>query len=90
MQFSELMKLFDDPALVLSTELYDAIQKLLERKAVTEEKDLNPQMPVIRDFIETECERQKAISDETADDHKHDYDALNAVFRKTLGFDVHR
>ena len=86
MQFSELLKLFDDPETGLSIELYDAIQELLKRKAVTVERDLNLQMPVIRDFIDTECEQQKLISDAATDDHRHDFGVLNGVFRKTLGF----
>ena len=55
--------------------------------AVTEglEKDLNPQMPAIIEFITDECRRQKGISNTAPDDHKHDYTALNECFRAVLG-----
>lgn len=86
MQFSELMKLFDDQDANLSRDLFDAIQELLAWKAMTEEKDLNPQMPVIRDFIVSECERQKLISEAAPDDRKRDYGSLNEVFRKVIGY----
>ena len=68
----------------LTKELYNGIQDLLARKAVTEEKDLNPQMPVIIDFIQSECARQKQLSDAAPDDHRHDYGELNAAFRNLL------
>ncbi len=56
----------------------------MARKAVTEEKDLNPQMPVIIDFIQSECTRQKQLSDAAPDDHRHDYGELNEAFRNLL------
>ena len=68
----------------LTEELYNGIQDLLARKAVTEEKDLNPQMPVIIDFIQSECARQKQLSDAAPDDHRHDYGELNEAFRHLL------
>lgn len=83
-RFSELMRLFEDPEVGLDPELREAIGELLVRKAVTGEKDRNPQMPVIRDFIAAECERQKQISDAAPDDHRHDFGPLNEVFRKVL------
>jgi len=83
--FSELLKLFQVPEEGLPDQLYGQIQLLLERKAVSEEKDLNPHMPSILDFIREECARQKKISDETPDDHLRDLEPLNEVFRKTLG-----
>lgn len=60
------------------------IRELLARKAETEEKDLNLQMPAIISFIRGECERQKHISDAALDDHRHDYSELNNVFRELL------
>ena len=68
----------------LTEELYNGIQDLLARKAATEEKDLNPQMPVIIDFIQSECARQKQLSDAAPDDHRHDYGELNEAFRNLL------
>ena len=85
MEFETLLTLFNKPDDVLTPELYKAIRVLLARKVETEEKDLNPQMPVIIDFIREECLRQKQISDAAPDDHRHDYGELNQVFRKCLG-----
>lgn len=84
MEFKDLLILFDGQEEDLSQSLYDAIQELLKRKVLTEEKDLNPQMPVIIDFIKMDCEKQKRISDQTADDHKKDLESLNQVFREVL------
>lgn len=86
MEFAKLLTLFEDRDLdnALTEELYNGIQDLLARKAVTEEKDLNPQMPVIIDFIQSECAWQKQLSDAAPDDHRHDYGELNAAFRNLL------
>ena len=84
MEFDKLLTMFSEPDDVLTQELYAAIRELLARKAETEEKDLNPQMPAIISFICEECARQKQISDAAPDDHKHDYSELNNVFRELL------
>lgn len=84
MEFEKLLKLFDCPDDILTMDLYTDIRKLLARKTMTEEKELNPQMPVIIDFIRKECERQKQISESAPDDHRHDYGELNKVFRMLL------
>ena len=84
MEFEKLLTMFGEPDEVLTFGLYEAIQKLLVRKAETEEKDLNPQMPVIIEFIRNECTRQKQISDAAPDDHRHDYSELNEAFRELL------
>lgn len=76
--------MFREPDDVLTQDLYAAIRELLARKAETEEKDLNPQMPAIISFIREECARQKHISDSAPDDHNHDYAELNKAFRKLL------
>ena len=83
-RFEELLTMFREPDEILTADLYTVIQDLLEKKKVTEEKDLNPQIPVIQAFIENECARQKQISDEAPDDHMHDYDLLNDRFRSIL------
>ena len=88
MEFEKLLILFREPDTDRSPELYDGIRELLAKKALTEEKDLNPQMPVIIDFITEECEKQKQLSDAAPDDHKHDYSTLNAAFRKALGYEI--
>ena len=87
-RFEELLTMFREPDDVLTHELYTAIQNLLEKKKVTEEKDLNPQLPVIQKFIENECTRQKQISDEAPDDHQHDLEPLNHCFREIVSVKV--
>ena len=84
MEFDKLLTMFREPDDVLTQDLYAAIRELLARKAETEEKDLNPQMPAIISFIREECARQKQISDSAPDDHNHDYAELNEAFRKLL------
>lgn len=84
MKFDTLLGLFDGSDPDLNDDLFAAIQDLLVRKAETEEKDLNPQIPAIIDFIREECVRQKQISDAASDDHIHDYTRLNEAFRKVL------
>ena len=87
MEFETLLGLFSEQEDGLTPELYASIRELLDRKAETEEKDLNPQMPVIIGFIQSECLRQKQISDAAPDDHKHDYTELNTAFRRVLGYE---
>lgn len=84
MEFEKLLTMFDEPDDVLTPQLYTAIRELLARKAETVEKDLNPQMPAIIDFIRNECARQKELSKAAPDDHRHDYSELNAAFRELL------
>ena len=77
--------LFDELlSLPLSDDLRAGIDHLLAAKKVTEEKDLNPQIPVIFDFISSELALQKALADEMADDHNHDWEPLNRVFRDVV------
>lgn len=77
--------LFDDLLnLSLPDDLRAGIDNLLEIKKVTEEKDLNPQIPVIYDFIAKELEIQKKIADGLDDDHKKDFDVLNEIFYNVL------
>lgn len=77
--FDELLKL------ELPQELRAAINDLLEIKKRTTEKEENLQMPVIRDFIESETARQKEIANNLIDDHNKDWAALNRVFRSVVG-----
>ncbi len=65
-------------------ELKTAIDKLLEFKKKTTEGEENPNMPVIRSFIETETAKQKEIANALPDDHNKDWTALNTVFRKMI------
>ncbi len=76
--FSELLK--QD----LPPEVRTEIHSLLERKKGTEEKDLNPRIPVIQKFIEQELERQKALGDAMGDDRCREWEALNRLFREVL------
>ena len=64
----------------LSPELRKDIDELLEIKKFTDEKTLNPQIPVIYDFIVSELEVQKELSDEMADDHTKEWHMLNMLF----------
>lgn len=60
------------------------IDRLLERKKVTEEKDKNPQIPAIQEFIAQELECQKAMGDTMEDDRCRDWDGLNRLFLQVL------
>ena len=77
--FDELMKMDMDP------ELRAAIGDLLERKKITTEGELNPQIPVIRSFITDELQRQKTISNSLPDDRNKDWSALNRCFTQMIG-----
>lgn len=77
--------LFDDlMKLSMPDELRASIEKLLEVKKVTDEKTLNPQIPVIQAFLSTELVHQKQLGDAMADDHNKDWEALNKVFRELI------
>ena len=78
--------LFDDLLkMELPAEFRSALDELLEVKKRTTEKEENPQMPVIREFIEKELVKQKEIGDHLPNDHKKDLEPLNELFRKLLG-----
>ena len=78
--------LFDDLLqMELPETLRAAIDELLEIKKVTTEKEENPQMPVIREFIETETARQKEIANALPDDHNKDWTLLNRLFSEIIG-----
>lgn len=77
--------LFDDLLkLDLEPELRTAIDELLEAKKHTTEKEENPQMPVVKKYIEDEIKKQKVIADELADDHNRDWSTLDKVFLETI------
>ena len=69
----------------LPEDLRQAIDELLEIKKKTTEGEENPHMPVIRDFIMVETERQKEIADSLADDHNKDWMARNKLFAEIIG-----
>lgn len=64
--------------------LRQAIDELLEVKKRTTEGEENPQMPVIREFIESETARQKEIADNLDDDHNRDWTVLNSIFSEII------
>ena len=77
--------LFDDlMKMEMPEELRTGIEELLEKKKVTQEKDLNPQLPVIQKFIESELERQKLLTDSMERDRREDWELLNRLFRETI------
>lgn len=65
-------------------QLRQEIHCLLERKKVTEEKDVNPQIPAIQEFIVQELERQKLLGDAMEDDRCRDWEGLNHLFLTVL------
>ncbi len=84
MEFGTLLTLFNGSDPDLTPELFGEIQALLELKAVTDEKQMNPQIPLIIDFIRSECTRQKVLADSLPDDHKRDFTGINRAFRAAL------
>ena len=76
--FNDLLKLD------LPHELRQGIDELLEMKKVTQESDLNPQIPVIQEFIARELIKQKELADKTVDDHNKDWTALNKLFYNVI------
>jgi predicted nucleotidyltransferase len=77
--------LFDDLLKMdIDTKLRSAIDELLEIKKRTTEKEENPQLPVIKSFIESEIEKQKEIADNMPDDHNNDRTALDKLFLEIL------
>ena len=76
--FDNLMKM------EINANLRKGIEELLLIKKRTTEKDENPQIPIIKSFIENEISKQKKIADSLKDDHNKDWTALNIVFRKII------
>lgn len=68
----------------LPGELRRDIDMLLERKKVTEEKDKNPRIPAIQEFIAGELQRQKTLGETMEDDRCGDWEGLNRLFLKVL------
>ena len=84
MKFEDLLKLFDGTESDLNETLLQAIDSLLERKAVTVEGELNEHIPEIIEYIKTELPKQKEISDRISDDRKKDFNQLNGIFYTML------
>ena len=68
----------------LPSDLRADIDELLKKKKVTQEKDLNPQIPVIQNFIQNELHRQKLLTDTMVDDRSGDWTSLNQLFIHTI------
>ena len=79
MLFSDLMKM------ELDAGLRGAIEELLERKKVTEEKTESPHIPLIRDYIRAELDRQKEICHQIREDRNRDWDEMNRCFAGVVG-----
>lgn len=79
--FNDLIKMDMD----IPDELRKAIEELLEKKKQTKEKEKNPQIPVIHDFIVHELERQKQKTEQMNDDRNPNWDRLNQVFFQLIG-----
>ena len=65
-------------------ELFGDVQTLRERKIVTKEKDLKPQIPVIIEYIQNERSKPKTLSEPLPDDYKRDHSEINQIFRMSL------
>ena len=77
--------LFDDLLQMnLPSDLRSGIDELLKKKKITQEKDLNPQIPVIQNFIQNELHRQKLLTDTMKDDRSGDWTSLNQLFIHTI------
>lgn len=80
--------LFDE---LLEMELPDdlrrEIEKLRKIKMVTEEKELNPSLSVLTDFIINETDAQKRIADNMSDDRHMEWEPLNDVFLDVISKD---
>jgi predicted nucleotidyltransferase len=73
--------LFEDLLIMdMPDELRNGIMELLEKKKVTDEKDLNKQIPVIIEFISAELQEQKKLVNKMKDDRNSDWNTLNRIF----------
>lgn len=68
----------------LPKELSEEIEKMLIRKAKSDEKAVNPKMPAIQKYIEDEIARYGRISKEMEDDRIWDWDVLDRVFLEVV------
>lgn len=73
-RFEELMKQNPDNA------LSEEIARMLEIKAQSEEKALNPQMPVIQKYIEDGIAKYERLSKSMEDDRTSDWETLDRIF----------
>lgn len=64
--------------------LSEEIEKMLLVKAQSDEKALNPKMPVIQKYIESEIVRYGQLSKSMKDDRTADWQALDSIFLKAV------
>lgn len=77
--FEELVKGAEIPK-----DLADGIEEVLEKKKMSDEQDRNPQIPVIRSFIEEELQRQKEFIASMPDERREEWYTLNQQFLNQL------
>ena len=77
-RFDELLKQ------ELPEALRQEIDRMLEIKAQTDEKTLNPRLPVIHAYIVEELKRLEEKLKTMPDDRRDDWEPLNALFRNQL------
>ena len=68
----------------LPEDLSDDIDKMLDIKLRSDEKDLNPQLPVIKSYIENEINRYEQLIKTMDDDRTSDWETLNNLFLEIL------
>lgn len=68
----------------IPAELSEEIKRMLCIKAESNEKVMNPRLPVIQRYIEDELVRYKQISKAMADDRTEEWEALNKVFLRIV------
>lgn len=78
-RFEELLK--QD----LPCDLSVAINEMLAIKARTDEKDYNPKVPVIQEFVDSEIDRYEKLAAEMEDDRMTDWELLNKIFVERVG-----
>lgn len=68
----------------LDGELSAEIADMLRVKAQSDEKDLNPKLPVIQKYIEDEIVRYEQLSKSMEDDRTPEWGILNKVFLELM------
>lgn len=69
----------------LPKELSEEISVMLAVKSRGDEKDMNPQLPVIQKYIENEINRIGNVVKDMGDDRTRDWQVLDEMFLKVIG-----
>ncbi|MBD5545346.1 MAG: hypothetical protein HDR01_14195 [Lachnospiraceae bacterium] len=77
----------NSPIVYKTTAEWEEIEKMLGRKAKSDEKAMNPKIPAIQKYIEDEIARYRQISKDMEDDRIGDWDGLDEAFLKVLEMD---